>query len=79
MVTPCVTSALSADNLNQIRDNGINSSMATANNNNNNRVNSAVSAGNVTKIQNPKVTGEFPSIFLFNRSIFLTNKQLLIQ
>ncbi|XP_031366246.1 uncharacterized protein LOC116185614 isoform X3 [Apis dorsata] len=57
MVTPCVTSALSADNLNQIRDNGINSSMATTNNNNNNRVNSAVSAGNVTKIQNPKVTG----------------------
>lgn len=61
MVTPCVTSALSADNLNQIRDNGINSSMATANNNNNNRVNSAVSTGNVTKIQNPKVTGEFQS------------------
>ncbi|PBC31731.1 Sarcospan [Apis cerana cerana] len=62
MVTPCVTSALSADNLNQIRDNGINSSMATANNNNNNRVNSAVSTGNVTKIQNPKVTG--PQKFL---------------
>lgn len=65
MVTPCVTSALSADNLNQIRDNGINSSMATANNNNNNRVNSAVSAGNVTKIQNPKVIGGFQFLFQF--------------
>ncbi|XP_068967730.1 uncharacterized protein [Bombus flavifrons] len=58
MVAPCVTSALSADNLNQVRDNGISSSMATANNNNNNnRVSSAVSAGNVSKIQNAKVTG----------------------
>ncbi|XP_076763947.1 uncharacterized protein LOC143431249 isoform X2 [Xylocopa sonorina] len=60
MVTPCVTSALSADNLNQVRDNGINSSMATAsniNNNNNNRVSSAVSAGNVSKIHSVKVTG----------------------
>ncbi|XP_060832749.1 uncharacterized protein LOC132916621 isoform X1 [Bombus pascuorum] len=58
MVTTCVTSALSADNLNQVRDNGISSSMATANNNNNNnRVSSAVSAGNVSKIQNVKVTG----------------------
>ncbi|XP_076474957.1 uncharacterized protein LOC117153481 isoform X2 [Bombus vancouverensis nearcticus] len=57
MVAPCVTSALSADNLNQVRDNGISSSMATANNNNNNnRVSSAVSAGNVSKIQNAKVT-----------------------
>lgn len=58
MVTPCVTSALSADNLNQVRDNGISSSMATTNNNNNNnRVSSAVSAGNVSKIHNTKVTG----------------------
>lgn len=70
MVAPCVTSALSADNLNQVRDNGISSSMATANNNNNNnRVSSAVSAGNVSKIQNAKVTGKFSELlffFLFN-------------
>ncbi|XP_017885150.1 uncharacterized protein LOC108628022 [Ceratina calcarata] len=60
MVAPCVTSALSADNLSQVRDNGIGSSMATANNinnNNNNRVSSAVSAGNVSKIHSTKVTG----------------------
>ncbi|CAK9797588.1 hypothetical protein ANTQUA_LOCUS1240 [Anthophora quadrimaculata] len=60
MVTPCVTSALSADNLNQVRDNGISSSMATTNNNNNNnnnRVSSAVSAGNVSKIHSTKVSG----------------------
>lgn len=63
MVAPCVTSALSADNLNQVRDNGISSSMATANNNNNNnRVSSAVSAGNVSKIQNAKVTGKFSEL-----------------
>ncbi|KZC08271.1 PREDICTED: uncharacterized protein LOC107186599 [Dufourea novaeangliae] len=56
MVAPCVTSALSADNLSQARDNGVNASMA-ATNNNNNRVNSAVSAGNVSKIHSVKVTG----------------------
>ena len=70
MVAPCVTSALSADNLNQVRDNGISSSMATANNNNNNnQVSSAVSAGNVSKIQNTKVTGKFNelSTFFFNQ------------
>ncbi|XP_054013197.1 uncharacterized protein LOC128895018 [Hylaeus anthracinus] len=58
MVTPCVTSAFSADNLSQVRDNGIGTSMAAANNNNNNnRVSNAVSAGNVSKIHNTKVTG----------------------
>ncbi|XP_078051422.1 uncharacterized protein LOC144477567 [Augochlora pura] len=58
MVAPCVTSALSADNLNQVRDNNIGTSMAAANNNNNNnRVSSAVSAGNVSKVHSVKVTG----------------------
>ncbi|XP_076622725.1 uncharacterized protein LOC143342573 [Colletes latitarsis] len=58
MVTPCVTSALSADNLSQVRDNDISTSMAAANNNNNNnRVSNAVSAGNVSKIHSAKVTG----------------------
>ncbi|XP_043248578.1 uncharacterized protein LOC122395223 [Colletes gigas] len=58
MVTPCVTSALSADNLSQVRDNNISTSMAAANNNNNNnRVSNAVSAGNVSKIHSAKVTG----------------------
>lgn len=62
MVTPCVTSALSADNLNQVRDNP---SMATANNNNNNnnRVSNAVSVGNVSKIQGTKVTGQFNELY----------------
>ncbi|XP_076649737.1 uncharacterized protein LOC143357263 [Halictus rubicundus] len=59
MVAPCVTSALSADNLNQVRDNNISTSMAATNNNNNNnnRVSSAVSAGNVSKVHSVKVTG----------------------
>ncbi|XP_029160016.1 uncharacterized protein LOC114932011 isoform X2 [Nylanderia fulva] len=67
-VTPsCVTSAMSVGNLNQVRDgnstsvvsHSINNSINTNinNNNNNNRVSSAVSTGNVSKINTAKVTG----------------------
>lgn len=73
VMPPCVTSAMSVGNLNQIRDgngtsavsqsnnnnNSINSgNINNINNNNNNRVSSAVSAGNVSKIHTAKVTGE---------------------
>lgn len=57
---PCVTSAMSVGNLSQqVRENGdgpANSSSSPSNNNN--RVSSAVSVGNVSKIQGTKVTGE---------------------
>lgn len=49
---PCVSSAVSAGNLNQVRDDHGSSPMSR-----NNRVSSAVSAGNVAKIQTPKVIG----------------------
>ncbi|XP_076385396.1 uncharacterized protein LOC100882553 isoform X3 [Megachile rotundata] len=57
MVTPCVTSALSADNLNQVRDNPSMTAANNNNNNNNNRVSNAVSVGNVSKIQGTRVSG----------------------
>ncbi|XP_048515307.1 uncharacterized protein LOC105684997 [Athalia rosae] len=50
---PCVSSAVSAGNLNQVRDDGSSSLMMPRNN----RVSSAVSAGNVARIQSPKVIG----------------------
>ncbi|XP_023289706.1 uncharacterized protein LOC105699130 isoform X2 [Orussus abietinus] len=50
---PCVASAMSVGNLSQVRD-----SVATPTiPQNNNRVSSAVSAGNVAKIHSPKMTG----------------------
>lgn len=73
VMPPCVTSAMSVGNLNQVRDgngtsavsqnnnNNNNSNNINSNNinnnNNNNRVSSAVSAGNVSKIHTTKVTG----------------------
>ncbi|KAL6422667.1 hypothetical protein ACFW04_010718 [Cataglyphis niger] len=71
VMPPCFTSAMSVDNLNQVRDgngtsaapqsnnnnNNNNNSINNSNINNNNRVSSAVSAGNVSKIHTPKVTG----------------------
>ncbi|XP_043286568.1 uncharacterized protein [Venturia canescens] len=57
---PCITSAMSVGNLSeQIRDNGTDGTMNSSGNpaNNNNRVSSAVSVGNVSKIQGTKVTG----------------------
>lgn len=72
---PCVTSTMSVDNLNQVRDgndtsavsqsnNNNNSINNSNNNNNNNRVSSAVSAGNVSKIHTAKVTGESNDILI---------------
>lgn len=70
VMPPCVTSAMSVGNLNQVRDGNGTSAVSQSNNNNksinnsninnnnNNRVSSAVSAGNVSKIHTPKVTGE---------------------
>lgn len=70
---PCVTSAMSVGNLNQVRDdtdtsavsqsNNNNNSINSSNNNNNNRVSNAVSAGNVSKIHTAKVTGELNARF----------------
>ncbi|XP_029665594.1 uncharacterized protein LOC115236998 [Formica exsecta] len=69
IMPPCVTSAMSVGNLNQVRDGNGTSAVSQSNNNNksinnsninnnnNNRVSSAVSAGNVSKIHTPKVTG----------------------
>ncbi|KAL0116241.1 hypothetical protein PUN28_011226 [Cardiocondyla obscurior] len=64
---PCVTSAMSAGNLNRAHDgndtsvapqsNNNYNSINNSNNNNNNRVSNAVSAGNVSKIYPAKVTG----------------------
>ncbi|KAG7189820.1 hypothetical protein KM043_017480 [Ampulex compressa] len=56
-MTPCVTSAMSVGNLSQVRDNNVSSTIPQTNNNNNNRVSSAMSAGNVSKIHSTKVTG----------------------
>lgn len=56
---PCVSSAVSAGNLNQVRDDHGPSSMSR-----NNRVSSAVSAGNVARIQSPKVVGEWDDIVI---------------
>ena len=57
---PCVTSAMSVGNLSQqIRDNGDISTNSSSNpSNNNNRVNNAMSVGNISKFQGTKVTGE---------------------
>ncbi|XP_046465480.1 uncharacterized protein [Neodiprion pinetum] len=53
VMPPCVSSAVSAGNLNQVvRDDGSLLPMSR-----NSRVSSAVSAGNVTRIQSPKVIG----------------------
>lgn len=73
VMPPCVTSAMSVGNLNQVRDgndtstisqsNNNNNSINSSNNNNNNRVSNAVSAGNVSKIHTAKVTGELNARF----------------
>ncbi|XP_066592553.1 uncharacterized protein [Prorops nasuta] len=58
---PCVTSAKSVDNLNEARDGtgaASNNNNSSSINNNRNRVSNAVSAGNLSKIHNAKVTGE---------------------
>ena len=70
-MAPCVTSAMSVGNLSQVRDGDdppsamqeCNKSNNNNNNNNNidygtNRVISAVSAGNISKMQSPKVKGK---------------------
>ncbi|XP_032682039.1 uncharacterized protein LOC116849221 [Odontomachus brunneus] len=66
VMPPCVTSAMSVGNLNQVRDdngtsqsniNNISGNNNINNNNNNNRVSNAISVGNVSKIPAAKVTG----------------------
>lgn len=68
-MAPCVTSAMSVGNLSQVRDEDDRAAMQEGNNSNNNnnnnkidygtnRVSSAVSVGNITKIQSPKVKGK---------------------
>lgn len=72
MMPPCVTSAMSVGNLNQVRDgndtstvsqSNNNNSINSSNNNNNKRVSNAISAGNVSKIHTAKVTGKLNARF----------------
>lgn len=92
VMPPCVTSAMSVGNLNQIRDgngtsavsqsnnnnNSINSgNINNINNNNNNRVSSAVSAGNVSKIHTTKVTGELNVLSMMCFCVCLCAQYLL--
>ena len=66
-MAPCVTSAMSVGNLSQVRDGDVPEAKQESNNSNNNnnkidygnsRVSNAVSAGNISKIQSPKVKGK---------------------